>query len=222
MSLRDRNIRKDTISGRMVIPFALDDVLGSLTDAPRGSFMPGLPFRIVDVQHFFRDITANFSYQVKLNGTGVGALRAAASVADGGNTGNGTMGSLSADNNAKVGAWIVKCIVTATNGGTFSIADPDLVVVGTVAVGTPYNGAINFTIADGAIDFALDDFFTVTVTRGKTVPADATRANLVLDSNANLLYGDANDEVTVEVTTDTNGRAEEGVVLVTIAGRDSR
>src|SRR3972149_415969 len=54
------------------------------------------------------------------------------------------------------------------------------------------------------------------------VPSDATRANLVLDSNANLLYGDANDEVTVEVTTDTNGRAEEGVVLVTIEGRAPR
>jgi len=218
MSIRDRHVRSDQLAGRVTIPFVFDDVGNSLTAALRGSFKPGIDFKVVDVQHFVRDITAAFSYEVKIGSTGIGALRAAAATPDGGNTGNGTITSVSADNNAKLGDWILTCTVEATDGGTFTVEDPDGILIATATVGVAFNGDINFTINDGSTDWALDDFITVTVTRGKTVPADATRAALVLDSNPNTLQGDQDAVITVELTTDGSGAAEEGVVYVTIVG----
>lgn len=81
-----------------------------------------------------------------------------------GNTGNGTIGSVDAGTNAKKGVYTLTCIEPAANGGEFSVEDPDGVTIATVPVGTPYAGAIEFTIADGATDFAAGDAFTITVT----------------------------------------------------------
>lgn len=87
-------------------------------------------------------------------------------VAVAGNTGNGTIGTVSADDGATRGVWRITCIEPVTNAGTFSVVDPDGVEEGRAQVGVAYNGSINFTIADGAVDFAAGDAFTVTVTEG--------------------------------------------------------
>lgn len=83
-----------------------------------------------------------------------------------GNTGDGTIGTVSADDGAKRGVWRITCIEPATDGGTFQVEDPDGIVVGAASVGVAFNGAINFTITDGAIDFIAGDAFTVTVGEG--------------------------------------------------------
>lgn len=80
-----------------------------------------------------------------------------------GNTGNGTISAVSVDTSAKKGVYALTCIETASNGGIFSVEDPDGVTIGTAIVGTPFEGPIEFTISDGATDFAAGDRFTVNV-----------------------------------------------------------
>ena len=87
----------------------------------------------------------------------------ATGVAVAGNTGNGTIGSVDANTSAKKGDYTLTCIEPAANGGTFSVEDPEGVTIGTAVVGTPFDGPIEFTIADGATDFVAGDRFTVTV-----------------------------------------------------------
>lgn len=105
----------------------------------------------------------------------VGSVTGAAAA---GNTGNGTIGTLSAGTGAKNGVYSVVFIEPGTNLGTFKVEDPDGVVIGTGVVGTAFAGAVNFTIADGATDFVAGDRFTVTVALGtekhKASPNTAT------------------------------------------------
>jgi len=73
--------------------------------------------------------------------------------------------------NATPGAWTVRCITAAANGGTFRVEDPSGTVRGDVAVGATFADGIKFAIADGSADFVVGDSFTVTVTAGtKYVP----------------------------------------------------
>lgn len=100
-------------------------------------------------------------YEVRFTG----GAKSAAAVAGGDNDGDGTVGTLTADATAPVGAWKLRCGIAAANGGTFSVIRPDGTLDGLATVGVAYNGTdgINFTIADGSDDFAVDDEFTVTV-----------------------------------------------------------
>lgn len=103
----------------------------------------------------------------------IGGARAAASAPKvGGNTGTGTIGTLTADATAAIGAWRVICESQNTDGGAFAVLRPDGSFDGIAIVGTAYNSAagINFTLADAGTDFALGDEFVVTVTA--TTPAN--------------------------------------------------
>lgn len=93
----------------------------------------------------------------------VGAVTAQAAA---GNTGNGTIGTLSAGAGAKPGVYKVMCIEPGANLGTFAVEEPDGNIIGRAIVGTPFAGAVNFTIADGATDFVPGDAFDVTVAFG--------------------------------------------------------
>ncbi len=93
----------------------------------------------------------------------VGAVTGAAAA---GNTGNGTIGTLSAGAGAKPGVYRVVCVEPITNLGTFLVEDPDGVNVGRAFAGTAFVGPVNFTIADGATDFVAGDSFNVTVAAG--------------------------------------------------------
>lgn len=94
------------------------------------------------------------------------AVGTATGAAVSGNTGNGTIGTVSAGAAAKAGVYTATCIEPATNGGTFTVEDPDGVNVGTAVVGTAFSGPVVFTIADGATDFVAGDRFTITVAAG--------------------------------------------------------
>lgn len=122
----------------------------------------------------------------------------ASGAAAAGNTGNGTIGTVSTGDDAKPGVYQAVCIEPATDGGTFSVEDPNGVVIGTAVVGTPFAGEVNFAIADGGTDFAAGDRFTVTVAEGSgkykeydpaNTDGSQTAAALLLD-NVDATDGD--------------------------------
>lgn len=89
----------------------------------------------------------------------------------GGNTGNGTVDTLSVTGAPVPGDWTLLCTAAAAEGGTFQLTDPNGTVVATGlaltggALGsTTFNqGGIQFNVNDGSTDFAVDDSFTITV-----------------------------------------------------------
>ena len=93
----------------------------------------------------------------------VGAATGAAAT---GNVGNGTITDVSVGSGVKAGTYVIDCIEPAANGGTFAVEEPGGSIIGTAQVGTPFVGAINFTLTDGATDFAAGDRFTVVVGGG--------------------------------------------------------
>lgn len=96
----------------------------------------------------------------------------AASAAKAGNTGNGalTLGTPKTAAGVKPGGYVVTIIEPASNGGVFSVTDPDGNALATGTIGVLYDGVVRFTIADGATDFVAGDQFTITVDQtGNTV-----------------------------------------------------
>ncbi len=124
-------------------------------------------------------------------GTKYGTQTVAAAVAFAGNTGTGTVGSLTGDANAMPGDWKLICIEPATNAGVFEVFRPDGTLDGRATVAVAYNGGINFTISD-ATDFVAGDGFTINVSyaAGKKTIHDpaATDGSEVADS---ILFDDA-------------------------------
>jgi hypothetical protein len=93
-----------------------------------------------------------------------GAIAIAATA---GNTGNGAAGAIALGAKAKVGAYTLKCITAATNGGTFAVFDPEGYRLDDLKVAVAYdNGHFGVTIADGSADFIVGDSFTVTLAAG--------------------------------------------------------
>ena len=112
-----------------------------------------------------------------------GALgaQAVASAAKAGNVGNGVLSAVTADAGAPAGVYTLTCVGVGANVGTFDVEDPNGVSVGIAKVGAVYNGPINLTINDGAVDFAAGDQFTVTVSyaAGNGVLVAATAAGIL-------------------------------------------
>ena len=89
----------------------------------------------------------------------------ATGTADGGNTGDGTMGSVTGGADTKPGIYTARCYKAAADAGDFQVFDPDGELVGIATVAVAFTSThLNFTIADGAADFVVGDQFTVTVT----------------------------------------------------------
>ena len=103
---------------------------------------------------------------------------AATVVATAGNTGNGTIGTVTVSG-AKVGAYRLTCMAVAVNAGKFSVEDPEGKQVGVATVAVAFTGGgLTFTIADGATDFVAGDSFTINVADGfKYVQFDDTATN---------------------------------------------
>lgn len=107
-------------------------------------------------------------YKVKCIG---GATSAASAAKSGGNTGTGTMGSLTSAAAAAPGVWRVVFEIAASGGGTFVVYNPTGAFDGVGQVGHAYSSqsnGIGFTISAGGTDFVVGDEFDVTVT--ETVP----------------------------------------------------
>ncbi len=89
----------------------------------------------------------------------------------GGNAGDGTCTSLSATGVAKPGDHRLICTSAVTNGGVWSLTDPDGIVVTTGLTMTPGSGGatvlsgggLQFTLTDGTDDFEVGDEFVISV-----------------------------------------------------------
>jgi len=97
-----------------------------------------------------------------------GTQTVAAAVAAAGNTGNGTVGSLTGDAGTTAGTWTILFIEPGTDAGRFEVQRPDGTTEGTGTVAVAYNGALNFTIADGSTDFVAGDRFTIAVSHASS------------------------------------------------------
>lgn len=88
-----------------------------------------------------------------------------ASASDPVGTGNGVMTLADPAVNSKVkhGVYRAECIAAANDAGTFRVEDPDGKEIGSVDVGVAFNKEVKFTIANGATDFVLGDYFEITV-----------------------------------------------------------
>lgn len=107
---------------------------------------------------------------------------AVVAAAGGGNTGTGTVTAATVAAGAvvpQVGAYVLECTGAVTNGGIFKLEDPngalvasDLIMTVGIGAATVFEAAgLQFTVTDGATDFAVGDFFTLTVAaNGKMVP----------------------------------------------------
>lgn len=89
-----------------------------------------------------------------------------AAAALGTNTGNGTVGSLTAGTGVQRGTYRLVATEPGSNAGVFQVIDPQGRVIGDATVAVGYTGEINFTIADGATDFIAGDAFTIEVSGG--------------------------------------------------------
>jgi hypothetical protein len=89
----------------------------------------------------------------------------AAAVAVAGNTGNGTMGTITVLSRAKIGQYVLRITVASSNAGAFKLLNSNGSIVGTGNVASAFVGAgLAFTLADGSTDFVVGDTFTITVT----------------------------------------------------------
>lgn len=92
------------------------------------------------------------------------AANAMTPTADPGNTGNGTIGSVTVTSAAISGTYSLIITEAAANGGKFEVTDPLGGLVGEGTVGQAFTGGgLAFTLSDGATDFAVDDGFTMNV-----------------------------------------------------------
>jgi hypothetical protein len=82
------------------------------------------------------------------------------------NTGGGTCTVVTGGTKTKPGVYTLRCILLVASGGVFSVRDPDGLSLPDAAMGAYTNDQINFTLTDGAPDFALGDSFTITVPAG--------------------------------------------------------
>lgn len=120
---------------------------------------------------------------VVLAGTVLGrrtAADSAVATAASGNTGNGTMGTITVGAGALTGTYNLVITSAAANAGAFTLTDPLGATVGTGAVGTAFvGGGLSFTLADGSTDFDVDDAFAIAVVadQGEYVPYDPSGAN---------------------------------------------
>lgn len=64
------------------------------------------------------------------------------------------------------GIYRLICFAEDENGGEFHVFDPAGTNIGVATVGDAFEGPVNFTIADGAPDFAVGDAFEVLVHPG--------------------------------------------------------
>lgn len=97
----------------------------------------------------------------------------------GGNTGSGvlTLANPAYGSSVKNGVYRIRCTATGTDGGTFSVVDPDNIALANATVGSAYTGDhVKFTIGDGLTDFAIGDGFDITA----AVTAGAVTANPVV------------------------------------------
>jgi len=95
------------------------------------------------------------------------AANAATPSAAGGNTGNGSLGTVGVGNEAITGTYVLTVTAAASDGGDFQLLDPFGRAVGSGTVGVEFSaGGLTFTLSDGSTDFIVGDAFDIAVNAG--------------------------------------------------------
>lgn len=82
-------------------------------------------------------------------------------------TGDGAVTGAALKAKAQLGAYTLKCVEAAVNGGRFEVIAPNGESLGDAVVGAAYTSPhLDFTINDGATDFVVGDYFTIAVDAG--------------------------------------------------------
>jgi len=133
-------------------------------------------------------------------GTVLGAVSVVlGAVVAGANTGGGTCTLAALKKSTKVGDYVITCIATAGNGGTFSVVNPEGRRLKDAGMGAYATDEIGFTLADVGTDFAIGDSFTIPVTAGsgklkmvdKTAVDGSQNAKTVLAYDCDASLADA-------------------------------
>lgn len=137
--------------------------------------------------------------------------------------GNGAVGTWTADPAAPDGTWQLVITNENANLGNFKVLRPDGSTDGYGTVGTPYNGAINGTLADGANDWKEDDVIPIVVTYAsrtvKYVPHDPALTNGGQNAAAILFHKVDATSVDVKAVATVRGpRTINGTMLTWKAG----
>lgn len=92
----------------------------------------------------------------------------ATGVADGGNTGAGTVTAVTGKGKQKIGTYTLECTayVASPLAGTFMVFDPDGNRLPDANIGVNANEQIGFTLADGSPAITVGDTWTITVAHG--------------------------------------------------------
>jgi hypothetical protein len=139
-------------------------------------------------------------------------------------TGNGTLTEVVAGPRFKrSGAYIIKCTSAVTNGGVFSVTDPDGTVIGSVTITPGASGTgifnheqISFKLTDGSTDFVLNDAFTLYLYEGQHL------SFILWDGSTDFIVGDsftvavtvANRECKLVNSDNTDGSNEPFAILL--------
>jgi hypothetical protein len=148
-----------------------------------------------------------------------GSGTAASAYLAGYNHGNGTITAApTVTSPCKIGTWHLFFVETVSNSGIFKLEDPDGVTVGTVVVGTAYQGnGLSFTIADGTTDFSAGDEFQINVSGGNagTFQVIAPNGDRLVDLTVGEAY--AGNAFSVTVADGTTDFAVGDTITITVA-----
>ena len=130
----------------------------------------------------------------------VGSASAAAK--SGGNTGGGTISSVTVGTGAQAGVYTVRIVEVVAGAGQFQLRAPDGDVVGIGSVGTEFTGGgLTFTLTDGSPDFALGDGFDITVAAGSGKYVLSTAAATNGSENPVAILAEDANATSADVTT---------------------
>lgn len=137
---------------------------------------------VIDGQVYVR--VANPSSGKPIGGIEALSEIAAVGAATGGNTGNGTIGTVSSVRTT-AGVYTIT-MLTAT---TFRVVNPSGVRLADGVTGSAYsNGEVTFTVTVGGTPMVAGDSFTVTITPG-TIPVNATFTTVAdVSGNVEIAY----------------------------------
>lgn len=176
-------VRPYVTQGGQSDPLGTDTVnTSNLADIMKRGYMmvknyAGTPAK--DGQVYMRVANADATHP--LGGVEAASSIAVTGAAGGGNTGNGTIGTLSAAAGAVSGAYTV----TMLGATTFRVSDPNGNELKNGATGAAYTaGGVTFTITVGATPMVAGDTFTVTVAPN-TVPIAGAKFTGPADSSGN-------------------------------------
>jgi len=115
------------------------------------------------------------------------------STPDVGNTGDGAMGAVTAGTGVQVGRYRLVIIEPVAAAGEFILEDPSGVEIGQGTVAVAFTGEIDFTLADGAVDFAAGDGFSIDVAAGSLKYTEMDPTNTDGSGKAAAVLWDAVD-----------------------------